>query len=407
MATVQSGRRAYATRSNRIQPNVVPNIILTDRNLQETNFLTFFMRTKTRTTIGEVIEWDVDDWMPTSDTTSASATSTTDTIGVTHPTYFNAGQVWRNKTTGECFKVTAVVQSNGNVTVQRGLGALNSGAGTAGTAMNSGDTLTRLGPLVGEVNRRQATQTTVPTGVTGWTQQVRWELAMSRRQMKRKFLDGGTEWDYQLKKTMQQARKDLNGIFLVQEGNAYVDADEGYTTLTYGMRPVITTNVLAVNGTLYQQAFNQFLFDSAMRKGPRNKVLVASAALILALTEMYNDLAHFTVDMGTSRGEMGVEVMVYNTPNGGRLMIVEDRFLSENFDGDGIVVAFGDENFARAIFSGNGISDEIGIESDTDDPDDMGMAATIIGDTGLQWGDEQVHALITGVTGGAKGRSVQ
>lgn len=406
MATIKSGRRGYDTRLNRIEPNVVPNIIFTDRNLQESNFLTFLMRTKTRTTKGEVIEWDVDDWMPTSDLTNGTATATAVTIPVTNPLRFNRGKVVRVKRTGEHMKVTAVNQASSNITVMRGLGALNSGTGTAGAALVSGDTLTILGPAMGENNRRQDTQTTVPTGVTAWTQQMRWELEMSRRQMKRTFVDGGTEWDYQLKKTMDQARKDMNGIFLAQEGNAYVDEDEGYTTLTYGMRPVITTNVLNAAGTLYQTPFNEWLFNSGMRKGPRNKVLVCSSAVLLALTEMFNDLAHFQVEMGDRKVSMGVNVMMYYAPNGGELMLVEDRFLTDNFDGEALLVAFGDKNFARAIFSGNGITDEIGIESDTEDPDDMGSTATIIGDTGLQWGDEAVHGRITGVTGGAKGRSV-
>ena len=94
--TISTGRRQYDTRSDRIDPNVMPTIVLRDRNLQQGNFLTFYSRARTRTTVTEKIQWDIDTFMPTNDTTSASVTSTATQIAVSNVARYVAGQVWKD-----------------------------------------------------------------------------------------------------------------------------------------------------------------------------------------------------------------------------------------------------------------------------------------------------------------------
>lgn len=404
--TLSTGRRQYDDRSDRIIPNVMPNLILTDRDLQEGNFLTFMSRLPTMTTRQEKFQWDVDDFMPTSDTTDGTATATDIDISVDNPTRFAAGQVWRLKRTGEVMRVVSVNAGTSRVRMVRGISALNSGGGTAAAAIVDADTLIRLMPAMGEDNRRQTTQTTIPEQVFNYCQFIRYELEMGRRQRKRSFQSGESEWTYQVEKLLLQARKDMNGAFLANERGRYNDADQGDLTLTQGMLNVPTTNILAVGGaTLYHTTLKEWLVEEGLRRGPRNKVLVASTDLILAITEMYDDLAHYTVPMNVGRGSMGVQVLTVVGPNGGSLMIVEDRFLSDNYNGDGVLVAF--QDVKRMVFSNHGINDELHWEQGTGDPDDPGTTWTLYGDMGLKWGDEIVHGKITGATGGgAKGRPV-
>ena len=164
--TISTGRRQYDTRSDRIDPNVMPTIVLRDRNLQQGNFLTFYSRARTRTTVTEKIQWDIDTFMPTNDTTSASVTSTATQIAVSNIARYIAGQVWTDKQTGEIFRVESVNAGTGFIGVTRAISALSSGGGTAAAAMASGDTLVRLMPVVSEDNRRQTTQTTIPAGLS-------------------------------------------------------------------------------------------------------------------------------------------------------------------------------------------------------------------------------------------------
>ena len=406
MATIATGKRQFDDRSDRIIPNVMETIILTDRDLQEGNFLTFYSRVPTETTRQEKFNWDVDDFLPVFDNIDATFNSAAIDIGVDNPSRFVPGQTWRVKRTGELMRVVSVNEGTSKVRMLRAISALSSGGGTAAAGVVADDRLIRLMPTVGEDNRRQTTQTTIPAQVFNYSQAIRYELDMSRRQRKRSFLSGDSEWSYQVEKTLLQARKDINGAFLANERGRYNDPDEGDVTLTEGMINVPTTNVFAVNGgTLYQNALNEWLVEEGLRRGPRNKVLVASTDLILAITEMYNDIAHFNVAMDVGKASMGVQVMSITSPNGGQMMIVEDRFLSDNYNGDGVLVAF--QDVRRVVFSNHGINDELHWELGTEDNDDNGSAQTLIGDMGLKWGDEVVHGLITGATaGGAKGRPV-
>src|SRR3990167_2521303 len=99
--TISTGRRQYDDRSDRIIPNVMSNLILTDRDLQEGNFLTFFSRVPTETTRQEKVQWDVDDYLPTSDQVDASFTAAETIIGVDNPARFPPGHTYRCKRTGE------------------------------------------------------------------------------------------------------------------------------------------------------------------------------------------------------------------------------------------------------------------------------------------------------------------
>src|SRR3990167_289053 len=246
MATNAVGRRQYNDRSTRIQDDIMDMILLLDGDPNAAGFLATYGRLTADTVIQEKFEWDVDDFLPRSDTTAASVTSTATLINVTTPLAYNAGQLWFNKTTGEVFRVESVDTSTAYLTVKRAVSALNSEGGTAAAAMSSGDTLLRLSPAVGEDERRQTAHTTIPTTVYNYTQAMRWEVSMSRRQIKRGFKNGGPELPYQTRKTMLEARMQLNAMFLAGQRARWTDASEGDITTTQGIRGAITTNLFAV-----------------------------------------------------------------------------------------------------------------------------------------------------------------
>ena len=396
------GRRQYSTRSTRIIQNVMPAIILVDENINDAAFLAFFNKTPVQSTSAETFNWDTDTWLSTSDTVDAASglSASATTIGVDNPTRFNAGQTWLNKRTGEIMFVKEVNNGTSNITVTREITALESGGGTAAAAINDADTLVMLAPVVGETNSRQVTQTTTHTAVSNYCQQFRWDLSLSQRQVKRAY-ENGDELPYQTKKAMKEAQMSLNRAFLKGEKGRYTDDEGQDVTLTAGIFKVPTSYTWSVSGTLYEYAFDEFLSEQALRKGSRHKVMFASTAVILALVQMTKDRLVYQLPMGTKSAPVGISVMEYMGPNGGTVSVVEDRFLSDNFNGDAIICDM--SHIKRRVFSNNGLSGELSVYSDTNDPDDLGHVSTIMGDMGLQYGAESVHAKITGVTGGAKG----
>lgn len=403
-ATHVIGRRSYATQSGRIIPNVLPRIILIDRDPSAAAFLAFYSRVRTRSTSQEQFTWDVDEYLAITDTLDGAVSSTTqETLQVDNPKYFIPGQLWTNKRTGEVVFIKSVNTSTSQITVTRAVTALNSSGGTAAATMNDADTLVRLAPAVGENSTRQTTQTTTPTEVSNYCQQFRWELGLSRRQIKREF-ETEDELPYQRFKIMNEARMALNRQFLVGEKARYTDDDGEDVTLTSGIKPVISTYTWSVGGTLHEYEWDEFLVEEGLRRGSRNKVLFASTNVILALSQMTKDRVEYSVNFGTGPRQVGITVMEYMAPNGGRIMVVEDRFLSEAFNG--IAIGVDMSELERRVFSRNGYNDDLHIMMGTQDNDDLGNTDTLYADIGLQYGAEQHHFLITNVEGGAKGKAL-
>jgi len=404
MANITGRRDFNSAQSGRIIQNVLPAIILVDENINDAAFLAFYSRTPVQNTAQEKFTWDVDEFLSLTDTVDGAVSGTTaTTIGVDNVTRFIPGQLWINKRTGEVMYIKSVNTATSNINVTRAVSALNSGGGTAAAAINDGDTLVRLAPAVGETSGRQVTQTTTPTAVFNYAQMFRWDLSLSERQIKRQY-ETGDELPYQTKKQMKEAQMALNRAFLAGERGRYTNDDGQDVTLTGGMKNVPTSYTWSVGGTMHEYAFDEFLVENGLRKGSRNKMLFASTQVILAISEMTKDRVSYDINLGTKSSPVGIQVMEYMAPNGGRLMVVEDRFLSEAYNGQAVGVDM--TQLKRRVFSRNGKNGDLHIIPDTQDVDDLGTVSTMYADMGLQWGAEQNHFLITGVTGGAKGLAV-
>src|SRR4030042_2762240 len=275
-----AGRRSFPVRADRIIQNVLPKILLLDRDIMDAGFIVFFNRIPTQATKAETFRWDIDQYLPSSDTLSAAVASTTQTtIPVTNISYFNTNQAWQNTRTLEVIGIVSKNVGTSNITVVRGLGT------TAAANMSSGDTLVRLGTYVGENSTRQTFQSTIPTEVSNYCQQMRMDLSMSERQIKREF-ENDSELPLQQFKILQEFRMDMDRTFLFMQKGRGTDASGDDYTTTDGLKSIITSNTFAVNGTLYKSDLDEFMVEQGMRYGSRNKILFASTNVILAFTEM-------------------------------------------------------------------------------------------------------------------------
>lgn len=404
MAVIR-GQRQEVNPNNKI-PNVLPDIILTDENLNDAMYLTLFNLFPKKTAEPQYeLKWNVDGYVPENDTTSASVTAASSVISVSNPSYYIANDTWYNKRTGEMFKVVSVDTSNSQITVIRGLGAKDSGSGTSAAAMDSGDSLIRLATSVNpEKSRSQTSRTTDLTEVTNYTQAMRWELEMGRRQVKAAYFTGA-DMKYQMDKIFKEARKDISRALLFNEKSKYTDENNTIVTTTAGIFNVPSTNQFNVGGTLYENSFDQFLIDEALRFGSSNKWMVASTAVILAITEMAKEKVEIKQFNISKDGNLGFEVMKYTAPNGRTLNIVEDRNISNNRNGDAVIVDM--DSISYCHHSANGINDDFHLVTmDATENDATNKQAYLYGDIGMKWGDEKVHAVMTNVSGGASGRAV-
>ena len=405
MATNKQGRRLYSFQTALHVKNILPDIVFVDGNLEEAGFLAWLNQIPMSLTPTKQFDFYEDDWLPLTDTVDGAVTGTTaTTIKVDTPLGFIAGHLWMNKRTGEVYYVTSVSTTASTIQVERAVGRNSTDStGTAAAAINDGDTLIRMGPTQGEVSARQVAQSTVPVQVFNYAEKMRAEITMSDQQRKVKHITGA-DWGYQLDKTFKQFRKDLNGKLYIGERNSLTLNGQSHF-LFGGIDFFITSNILAVSGTLHEYQFDQWLVDEAMRYGPSEKVFLVSSNVIRALTEMGKDQMEMRrVNLGTKDITLGIQVKKYVSPTGKMLTVMEDRFLSSALQGHGRVISMSDVKLRH--FSGDGIDGRPRLIPNTQDVDSDDFSATVIADIGPEFGPEKHHGKISGVTAGAAGRAV-
>jgi len=393
------GRKAYPNRSDRIVENVLSDIILIDNDISRAGFIRFWDMLRKSNTLQEKITWDEDEFSPITDTTSAALASTTSTVvPVSNPSYFLPGELWQNARTLEIFQVKEVNLGTGNIVVKRAVTALNSSGGTAAANMSSGDQLNRIASLVGENSSRQITRTTTPTENYNYCQQYRKDLSLSRRQVKRQMLNEN-EMPREQEKMLKEFRMDLDRSALFSQRARYTDTDTGDdVTINGGVKSFISTNSLDVGGTLFKSDLDDWLLNYGMRFGT-DKVLLCSTNLFAAMTQMVDSIASIDVPASGFSGKIMTQVKEYTAPNGHSMMLVEDRNISEQFQGEGYLVDMNELELKE--FTNNGYSGAMTFIPDTQDPDDMGWNGTVIGDMGLIYGYEKAHGIIKNVSGGS------
>lgn len=398
------GRRQHSTRYDRVVPNVLPNIIRINPDIKQAGFLTLMANMKTRNITQYKIEWDTINHLPTYTTVAATVSSTTQkTISVTDATIFIPNTLYRNTTTNEILLVESVDRASSTVTFTRQF-SYSASSGTAAAVMATGQILYRVGPAMSENHRRQSSVSVVPSGVTNYAQQMRYDLSWTQRQAKTEYLNGD-DMPVTERLWIEEARKDMNSTFLFGQKKDTVNEQGEHLTATQGIWDVPTTNILANSGTLYEHDFDEFLLEEVFRQGSSNKMLLASTQVILALGQMTKERIQFN----TVPIQIGAGVVVkggkYTTFAGDTLTVLEDRAISEAYNGSAVIVDM--SVLERCIFSNNGISGDFEIHENTQDRDDLGIAKTITADQGIAWGSELFHGKITGVTnGGATSRAI-
>lgn len=394
------GRRSYNTRSGRIIPNVLPKIILIDRNIQDAGFITFISKLKGRATLQEKVTWDTDEFRATTAIVNGAVASTTQTtIVFDDASLFNIGELWANTRTAEIVQIKDRNTSTEIVEVIRAVTALNSSGGSAAAAINDDDTFARIATAVGENSSRQTSITTNTEEVYNYCQIFRTDLSMSERQIKREF-ENDNEYSYQQMKQIKEFRMDLDRAFLFGERARFTDAAGDDTTLMSGIRPQISTNDFSVGGTLYKSEFDEWCVEEGFRYGSRDKMMFTSTDVILGFTQMVDTNLTFQIDLVGKEGvTFGLSVLRYIAPNGGRLLLIEDRNISNQYNGEGYLVDM--SQMERRVFSNNGRSGEMKVIEGTQDVDDVGRVDTIMADMTMTWGSEKTHGKITGVSGGS------
>lgn len=395
------GKRQYPNRYTRVWEDIQQKIYLVDRDIDQVGYLAFSNRLKKRTVKAEKVEWDYDELSSRTDTVNGAVVSTTaTTITVDNPTYFIPSEYWINNRSEEIYGISSVDYENSQLEVIRGF------AGSTAAAINDGDTFCKIGSYAGEDSNRMVTRTGSPTTVYNYCQMMRKDLAMTSRQIKRAFKSGEAEFPYQSMKQLKEYRIDLANQALFSKRDRFTDQYGDDVTTSNGLRPILTTNTYAVNGTMYKNLLDDFLVDEGFRYGSSSKVLFCSTDVIKAFTGIVDQNLSFQTDISSKKGvSFGVTVGKYICPTGQELMLVHDRNISNYFPGEAYGVDM--SQLTRCEFSNNGISGAMHVLTHTENSDDLGRTDTIFSDQCITYGYEATHFKLSGISGGSYAASAE
>lgn len=398
--TTVIGRRAGSNSTFRDR-GFLDEIIFTDENLVEAGYLSYLNMLEKKAVDTPEVKWGLKDFLFNTDTLSANATAATNILTVSNIDRWIVGDIWRNATTTEYFRVSGKIVNTSQIEVVRGFTALNSQGGTAAGAMTSGQTLIRLATAVNpQRSTKTQSRTRDLTEVTAFTQAFRYDLDLGREDLKHKYDIEKYVETREFRDFMLNVRKDLGRTFMLGEQGYELDGSDKIRTMK-GIYQVPETYELDAGGVLYKQQLDRFLSTKAFRKGKMEKVLFAGNGLLASINQMADDQIVYNQEELFKDEVMGFHVGMYRCQGGGMLKLVEDRSLSETYPNDGVIVDMDQVQYIH--FSNNGYNDDIHIVEKSNENDATNIEAYIYGQVGMTWGDESTHARIKNANFGSKG----
>jgi hypothetical protein len=402
--------------------------------LEETDkapFTTFLDSLGVRPVYNHQFHWLTDERPPKTHTLGAGtvgivgavAAYTADVVdlsGLSTETYVRVNDILKSPDTGEIMKVTDTSGGMAAIDVLRNLDGL-----ATVFAYAAGDQITRISNAVEENSTLRLgftpdTLNAVTTKVTdnyNYTQTLRDPVGMSRRQMDAK-LYGGDDRPYQrAKKLIDHAEQVENTLWhSVRVSNATPGSND---TVTGGMIDAIQnevatpgSNTFAVGGVLSEDDFNAFMRVFS-RYGNSSRKKFFSSRFVCEVVSNFLRAGGTTYRLSGEIGKNGRtggsgQTTAYASGVGFTADIVPTRAL-EGIPGsrvgltggpvagewDGIGVLVDPENVRLAKYGDCYMQLEVDVQL----PDQDGVVDSYKSDIGLQWGNPNHHALMTGITG--------
>lgn len=298
---------------------------------------------------------------------------------------FSNGDTLIAEATGEIMLVQAVAVGANTITVTRGIGAVAGAiASVADDAflMNIGNA---HGEGSGSPNHRAASKVEVYNLLQTFRQAVEISGRLGRVQTLTE-----DERAFQRKEAFAQITRDIEHAFLFGARNANLtDVNSKRVTTMGGLRESVTTNVTNIGGTIDKDELTAFA-GSGFATGSRTKTLFAGPTLLSAIHKLYENQARITQTVAN----VGLRIQTIETPHGTIRLVPHNSFRGA-FAGDGILVDV-DSLMIRPSKGG-----ELQLKEDTQVKGDDSSRDEIFAELTLEYGAEENHAQLRGVTGAA------
>lgn len=298
---------------------------------------------------------------------------------------FRAGDTLVAEATNEIMLVQAVAVGANTISVTRGTGSV-----AAAIASVADDAfLMNTGNAHGEGSSSPTHRAASKVEVYNLLQTFRQAVEISGRMGRVQTLTED-ERAFQRKEAFEQVVRDMEHAFLFGARNANLtDADGKRVTTMGGLRESVTTNVTNIGGTISKDELIDFA-ASAFTVGSRTKTLFAGPTLLSAIHKLYESQTRITQTVAN----VGLRIQAVETPHGTIRLVPHNSFLG-SFAGDGILVDV-DSLMMRPSKGG-----ELQLKEDTQVKGDDATRDEMFSELSLEYGAEEKHAQIRGVTGAA------
>lgn len=300
---------------------------------------------------------------------------------------FMIGDTVIAEATGEIMHVTAKPATN-TITVTRGIGSIAASAGSVADnayLMNTGNA---FGEGAGSPESSAASK----IKAFNFLQTFRQAVEISGRQNRIETLTED-EQAFQRAEAFSEVTRDIEHALLFGARNdSLTDADGKKVTTMGGLREMITTHVTNQGGTLSKGQFLEFC-EAAFDSGSATKTLFAGSTLLTAIHTFYDDKVRYN----TTVTNVGLRIQAIDTPNG-TLNLVPHKGLRGAYAGDGIVADVGSLTLRPTEKNGGG---RLQLKESTQEKGQDSTREEIFAEHTLQFGAEQNHAQLRGVTGAA------
>lgn len=214
-----------------------------------------------------------------------------------------------------------------------------------------------------------------------------------------KDVENTLEYDRKIK--FEEIVRDIERSLKFGTKGSPQDADGKVATTTGGLYNAIVSNVFNVGGAITIPLLEDTYLPQIFQIGGARKVGYFGMTALSAMQALYRDRIRTSTNDATG----GTKIDFIDTPHG-RLELRTDRSLKGAFAGDAIIVNPSEEvrlrHFQRpAINDRPALNGLLQLVEDIGNKDTDAQKDEWVADVGLQWGREDAHALITGITGAA------
>lgn len=305
---------------------------------------------------------------------------------------FRAGELVFCEATGEIIYVSAVNTGSNTLTVTRGVGTTAAIASVADDAF-----LMSIGNAHGEGAGAPDSSAAGKVMAYNTLQTFRRSVEITGRQLRSKTLTE-SERPFQRVEQFKEITRDMYRAMLFGARSENVtDAAGRKVTTMGGLRSMVTTNITNVGGTLSKDELKA-ICKTNFATGSSEKVLAGGADLIGAITDLYDGTTRIT---NTTVADTGLKIQSVQTAFG-RLKLVLDRTFTGALAGDGLILDM-DELWWRESVPAEGKPGDQGgklhLRADTHDKDEDAIRDEYFAEGTVEFGAEQKHGQIRGVTG--------